>query len=153
MSRFSGGAAKRRREGERRALLRGEEVVLDGRLRQTSARGWGPWTDVVLTVPPLPDTGIGWYVEDPLAVGLPATHGPIVEPLGEVDEVWLRPVRFPTEAFWGLDAEIVVLGAGRSTTEVALPPEVTAPVFDRLEARFGGDTGGSTVAWFDPGDG
>lgn len=113
-------------------------MALDGRLRRTSARGWGPWTNVVLTVAALPDTAMGCRIEDPLAVGLPAAHGPVDEPLAHFDEVRLRSVRFRTEAFWGIDAEIVVLTVERSTTELALPLELTAPVFDRLEARFGG---------------
>ena len=51
--------------------------------------------------------------------------------------MWLRPVRFRTEAFWGMDAEIVVLTSERATTELALAPDVTAPVVERLREQLG----------------
>ena len=65
------GKAKRRHEALRRALVRGEAVDVDCRLRRTSARGWGPWTPGVVDLGPLPDGVATWHVDDPIAVGLP----------------------------------------------------------------------------------
>lgn len=102
------------------------------RLRRTSARGWGPWTDSIINIGPLPDAPVSWHVEDPITVGLPSTHGPVNADFVQIGRVTLRPVRFRTEAFWGLDAQIIVLQAERTTTELAVAPHLTQPMYDRL---------------------
>ncbi|QXC60983.1 hypothetical protein KSP35_22155 [Aquihabitans sp. G128] len=112
-------------------------VELDVQLRRTSARGWGPWTPATITLGSLPDGVVNWHAEDPVAVGLPAIRGPITATFTEIDDVWLRPVRFRTEAFWGMDAEIVVLRSERATSELALAPDLTGPLLDRLAEQLG----------------
>ena len=107
------------------------------RLRRTSARGWGPWTDAVIRVPEMGGTDISWHVEDPVAVGLPVLRGPVDEYFAEIEHIGLRAVRFKSEAFWGLEAEIVVLTAERVTTELAFPVPVTEPVVQRLRTHLG----------------
>lgn len=139
IARLPFGAGRRRRDERRRALLRGEEVALDARLRRTSARGWGPWTDVELDLGPAPDGPVDWHAEDPVALGLPVTRGPVDDRFVDVHDVWLRPVRFRTEAFWGLDGEIVVITAERATTELAVPAPIAGPLRDRLREQLGLD--------------
>lgn len=129
--------ARRQRDARRRALLAGEAVALDGHLRRTSARGWGAWTPARLSLGALPDGPARWYVDDPVAVGLPSGHGPVSATFVEIGELWLRPVRFRTEAFFGMDADIVVLGSERGTTELALPVDEAPLVAARLESLFG----------------
>lgn len=136
------GGGRRRRDETRRALLRGEALDLEARLRRTSARGWGPWTDVELRLGPIPDGPVDWHGDDPIALGLPVTRGPVDDRFTEIDDVWLRPVRFRTEAFWGMDGEIVVLAAERTTTELAVPGPLTGPLFDRLREQLGLDRTG-----------
>ena len=131
------GRSRRRRDERRRALVRGEAISIDCRLRRTSARGWGPWTDAVLSLGALPDGVVRWHVDDPVAVGLPAIRGAIDAGFVDIDEVWQRPVRFQTEAFWGMEGEIVVLHAERTTTELACEPAFTHPVADRLRDLLG----------------
>lgn len=131
------GPGRRSRDARRGALLRGAEVVLEGRLRRTSARGWGPWTDVVLSLGSAPDGPVSWHADDPVAVGLPATRGPVDATFTDIDDVWPRPVRFRTEAFWGMDGEIVVVTAEGATTELALPGPVTAPFVERVREQLG----------------
>lgn len=109
-------------------------MTLDARLRRTSARGWGPWTEATLELGPLPDGAAVWRADDPVAVGLPTTHGPVVAHLTDIDEVYLRSVRFRTEAFWGMEADIVVCAAEPFTTELAVPAELAVPLADRLQA-------------------
>ncbi len=135
------GKGARARDERRRALLRGDDVELTARLRRTSARGWGPWTDVDLYLGPIPDGQAWWHAEDPVAVGLASTRGPVDVSFAEVNEIWRRPVRFQTEAFWGMEADIVVVIAERSTTELALSPDLSAGVEDRLRDLFGLDGG------------
>ena len=127
------GGEQRRHEATHRALLRGDGIDLPCRLRRTSARGWGPWIDAVLALGALPDGEARWRVADPVAVGFPITRGPIDLTFTEVTEVFLRPVRFQTEAFYGKAGEIVVLAADRGTIEVALRPEHAGPVAVRLD--------------------
>lgn len=115
---------------------------MDVRIRRTSARGWGPWTDGIVILGPLPGSPVSWHVEDPVAVGLPVTRGPVSADFEAVDRVVARPVRFRTEAFWGLDAEIVVLNSERATTELAVAPELTGPIVDRLTAQLVDGAGG-----------
>jgi hypothetical protein len=131
------GRGRRRRDADRRALLRGQAVEVTGKLRRTSARGWGPWTDATIVLEALPDGMAWWHVDDPVAVGLPTTRGPVDAAFAEVDEVRLRAVRFRTEAFWGMDGDIVVISTERATTELALAPDLTAPVADRLRDLLG----------------
>lgn len=126
------GKAKRRREERRRALVRGEAVEIDCQLRRTSARGWGPWTPGEVVLGALPDGVATWHVDDPVAVGLASVHGPVDARFADVEHVWLRPVRFQTEAFWGMDAQIVVLEGERSTVEVAVEPDLVDPLAERL---------------------
>lgn len=108
------------------------------RLRRTSARGWGAWTDATLAFGPSPDGPVRWHVDDPIAVGLPATRGPVTVTLVDVDEVRRRAVRFRTEAFFGMDADIVVLTSERGTVELALPADLVGPVEERLRVHLGG---------------
>ena len=127
------GAGKGKREARHRALLRGEAVALPCRLRRTSARGWGPWTPGLLVLGALPDGIARWRVEDPIAVGFPITRGAIDLAFSEVSDVYLRSIRFQTEAFYGKDGDIVVVASDRGTIEVALPTEDTEPAYDRLD--------------------
>ncbi|MCB0976261.1 MAG: hypothetical protein KDB02_02270 [Acidimicrobiales bacterium] len=120
----------------RNQLVGGEHVELDVQLRRTSARGWGPWTDGIVILGPMPASPVSWHVEDPVAVGLSSTRGPVSADFEAIDRVVARPVRFRTEAFWGLDAEIIVLHSERATTEIAMPPELTGPAIDRLAAQL-----------------
>lgn len=129
--------SRRSRDSVRGALLRGEAVDVPGRLRRTSARGWGPWTDAIIRVPEVGGTEISWHVDDPVAVGLPVLRGPVDEYFTELEHVGLRAVRFKSEAFWGIDAEIVVLTAERVTTELAFPVPVTEPVIQRFQGYLG----------------
>lgn len=117
-------------------------MTLDGRLRRTSARGWGPWTDVALTLGALPDGPVRWHADDPIAVGLPATRGPVDVTFSDIDEVWSRDVRFRTEAFWGMEGRILVLAAERATTEVAVTPVLTGPLLERIREQLGFDEEG-----------
>lgn len=107
------------------------------KLRRTSARGWGAWTDATLAFGPSPHGAVRWHVEDPIAVGLPATRGPVTVTLVEIDEVWSRAVRFRTEAFFGMEADIVVLASERGTVELALAADLTGPAMDRLRTHLG----------------
>lgn len=107
------------------------------KLRRTSARGWGAWTDATLAFGPAPDGDVRWHVDDPIAVGLPATRGPVTVTLVEIDEVWRRAPRFRTEAFHGMEADIVVLTSERGTVELALAGELTGPVVERLRGHLG----------------
>lgn len=131
------GRGRRQREERRASLVRGDLVPVECRLRRTSARGWGPWTDAVVTLGALPDGDAEWHVDDPIAVGLPVTRGPVDARFTDIDEVWLRAVRFRTEAFWGMDADIVVLRAERATTELACDPDLTVAIAARLRALLG----------------
>jgi hypothetical protein len=70
-------------------------------------------------------------------VGFAPGRGPVDVTLQAITSVWTRPVRFPTEAFWGMDAEIVVIEGERSTVELALPPAHTALTEARLMVVLG----------------
>lgn len=91
----------------------------------------------MLSLGALPDGPARWHVEDPIAVGLPSTHGPVSATFIEIGDVHIRPVRFRTEAFWGMDADIVVLTSERGTTELAVPQDLTDLVASRLRGLFG----------------
>lgn len=136
------GHDRRTRDAARRALLQGAGVSIDVRLRRTSARGWGAWTPARLTFDPLPDGRVRWHAEDPVAVGLPAAHGPVDATFVEVADLWTRGVRFRSEAFWGLDADIVVLGSERTTTELAIAPDLLDAALGRLRVQLGPETTG-----------
>lgn len=133
------GRARRRREDVRRRLLRGDAVVVPARLRRTSSRGWGAWTDVTIELGALPGGAVNWRAEDPIAVGLPSTNGPVEEEVVDVDDVWSRDIRFRSEAFWGMDGEIIVLHSDLGITEVAVPVAISQPLLDRLGAVLGID--------------
>ncbi len=130
------GRGSRRREDVRRRLLRGDAVVVDARLRRTSSRGWGAWTDVTLDLGALPDGAVSWRAEDPIAVGLPSTNGPVEEELVDLDDLWSRDIRFRSEAFWGLDGEIFVLQSDAGTSEIAVPAALSGPLLDRLRTML-----------------
>lgn len=88
---------------------------------------------------PLPDGNARWSTEDPLGVGLPSTHGSVNERFPAVDDAWARDIRFRSEAFWGMDGEILVLRSEPSTIELALPSALSGPVLDRLRVLLGLD--------------
>lgn len=102
------------------------------RLRRTSARGWGLWVPATLALGGLPDGEARWECDDPVAVGFPITRGELDLAFTEVTDVWLRSVRFQTEAFFGLDAEIVVVASERDTIEVATTADIVGLVASRL---------------------
>ncbi|MEZ5140205.1 MAG: hypothetical protein R2702_12220 [Acidimicrobiales bacterium] len=110
----------------------GGEVVVACKLRRTSARGWGAWTDAVVTVGAVPGGGARWATDDAIAVGFASTNDRIDLPFEEVDDVVLRSVRFRTEAFWGMHNDIVVVASDRGTVELALPPGDADPLATRL---------------------
>ena len=125
----------RRRPGEgalRAKLSRGGPVGVPCRLRRTSARGWGPWTKGIVVLGALPDGGARWATDDAVSVGFASTNDRVDLPFEEVTDVFLRAVRFRTEAFWGMDADIVVVPSERGTIEVAVPPGDAEPVAARL---------------------
>lgn len=133
------GRNRRALDSTRLALLQGAGASLDVQLRRTSSRGWGAWTPAQLAFGPLPDGEVRFRADDPLALGLPAAHGRVDATFGEVGELWTRAVRFRTEAFWGLDADIVVLGSERTTTELAIAPDLLPALLPRLRAQLGLD--------------
>ena len=125
------------------ALSRGEPARVPCRLRRTSARGWGLWAPATLVLGGLPDGDARWECADPVAMGFPVTKGPVDLAFTEVTEVWLRPVRFPSEAFHGMEADIVVVASERTTIEAATTADLAAPVADRLhDLLLGAQTSG-----------
>lgn len=80
----------------------------------------------------LPGGQVSWAADDPIAVGFPSTAGRIEQPFGSVDDVYLRSVRFRTEAFWGMDGDIVVITADPTTIELALPKGDAEALASRL---------------------
>lgn len=123
----------------RRQLIgSGEEVGVPGRLRRTSSRGWGPWHEGWLRLLPGEEPShASWSPDDPTSVDLVADRGDRPVPLADPTRVELRPVRFREEAFYGLDAEVIVFGTHRRTVEVAVAPEETDAVLSRLRALGG----------------
>ena len=107
------------------------------KLRRTSARGWGPWTDGVVHLGPPPNGRAEWHVDDPVAVGFSSTAGPVDQRFDEVTDVYLRSVRFRTEAFWGMEADIVVVASDRGTIELAVRPPDSDALASRLDALLG----------------
>jgi hypothetical protein len=105
-----------------------------GRLRRTSARGWGPWTPGAIWLP-APGLDVPtWSADDAVAVGFASTNERVVLPFEAVSDVYLRQVRFRTEAFWGMDNDIVVVVAEPATMEVAVAPGDAEAVAARLGA-------------------
>jgi len=109
------------------------------KLRRTSARGWGAWTDARLVFGGQPDEEVRWQADDPIAVGFPVTRGSVDLAFSEVTEVYLRSVRFQTEAFFGRGAEIVVVESDGGTIELALRSEDLPIVSQRLDTLLVGE--------------
>ncbi len=132
----------KRRAGRSRRVVRirrlllaaGQEVEVPCRLRRTSARGWGPWTDGVLLLSARGVHKAEWRADDAMAVGL--TPSRANEPFLVTDVVGIdvRRARFREEAFHGPDTEIVVVTAERSVTEFCVPPDEVDEVRERLGA-------------------
>ena len=118
-------------------LAAGQEVEVPCRLRRTSARGWGPWTDGVLLLAQRGDHRAEWRVTDGLAVGLTPSKAGQAFPVADVVNVAIRTARFREEAFHGPGTEILVVTADRSVTEFCVPAEEVAEVFHRLDAVAG----------------
>ncbi len=113
----------RKNDGVLRAKLsQGGPVRVPCRLRRTSARGWGPWTEAALQLGAVPDGEARWLTDDAVAVGFSSTNPTVDLPFEEVSDVYLRTVRFRTEAFWGMENDIVVVASERGTIEVAVTP-------------------------------
>ena len=126
------GRERRRRLAVRDALVHGRAADVACPLRLTSARGWGPWTEATVRLGDEADGMITWQTDDPVAAGLPAMTGPVEAQFRQIDDAWLRPVRFKTEAFSGMDARILVLTSERTTYELAPPPELAEPMLMRM---------------------
>jgi hypothetical protein len=123
-----------RDDGALRAeLSRGGPVRVPCRLRRTSARGWGPWTEGVVVLGAVPDGEARWTTDDPVAVGFASTNTSVDLPFEEVSDVYLRSVRFRTEAFWGMENDIVVVASERGTVEVAVTPGDAEAVASRID--------------------
>ena len=113
----------RKNDGALRAKLsQGGPVRVSCRLRRTSARGWGPRTEATLALGAVPDGEARWLTDDAVAVGFSSTNPTVDLPFEEVSDVYLRAVRFRTEAFWGMENDIVVVASERGTIEAAVPP-------------------------------
>jgi hypothetical protein len=130
-------AGRRRPGGVAAALSRGGPVEVACRLRRTSPRGWGPWTQATVALGAVGTAEARWRTDDPVAVGFASTNGSVDLPFEEVVDVYLRAVRFRTEAFWGMQADIVVVESERTTVELALPPGDAEPVAARLDQLLG----------------
>ncbi len=119
----------------RRLLLAaGQEVEVPCRLRRTSARGWGPWTDGVLLLAARGEHRAEWTATDALAVGLMPSRVATPFKVADVVRVVVRPARFREEAFHGPDTDIVVVTEERSVTEFCVPLEEVDEVSNRLGA-------------------
>lgn len=116
----------------------GEPVAVPCRMRRTSARGWGPWTDAVVELGPRGSGQVTWEASDPTAVGLVASRAKS-QALREVVDVKRRPVRFREEAFYGMEAEIILVNADRHTLELSFAAEDTAEVHARIHALVADD--------------
>ncbi len=104
------------------------------RLRRTSARGWGPWTDGELLLAARGEHRAEWTATDALAVGLTPSRATKAFRVADVVTVVVRPARFREEAFHGPDTDIVVVTSERSVTEFCVPPEEVDEIYDRLSA-------------------
>lgn len=116
-----------------RDALRGTGALdVPCRLRRTSPRGWGPWTEGTVHLGVGPGGGARWSAADAVAVGFASINDGVDLPFDDVDDVVLRPVRFRTEAFWGMDNDIVLVTSDGATVEVAVPPGCAEPLAGRL---------------------
>jgi hypothetical protein len=129
----------RRRQQERHDLLAaGQAVEISCHLRRTSSRGWGPWVPGDLLLPS-PDSASGrphFTVADPmkraLVSGRAGGSGPV--PVEGPGALVTRPVRFRGEAYYGLDADVIVLTTERHVSEIATDPSETDLVAQRLRS-------------------
>mgnify|MGYP006914497134 FL=1 len=80
----------------------------------------------------VPDGEARWTTDDPVAVGFASTNTHVDLPFEEVSDVYLRSVRFRTEAFWGMENDIIVVASERGTVEVAVPPGDAEAVASRV---------------------
>jgi len=92
----------------------------------------------------LPGVGAGageaaFLADDPaaaaLVVGRTGRSGPV--PVGPTQDVSRRPVRFKGEAFFGLDAEVLVVATDRYQSEIAVDPAEVDAVAGRLASFVG----------------
>jgi len=130
-------SSRRDRSDRQRRLDAGEPVDLAARIRRTTTRGWGPWTDGELLLAGRTGGKSRWRVADPTAIGLTADQASDAREFDDIERVTLRDVRFREEAFYGQGGSIIVVSAGRSTMEIALPPAQTGEVLVRLAASIG----------------
>ena len=107
-------------------------------LRRTSSRGWGPWVPGELSLPS-PGSGTAhpqFTVADPmkraLVSGRAGGTGPV--PVEGPGSLATRAVRFKGEAYYGLDADVIVLTTERHTSEIATDPSETDLVAQRLRS-------------------
>jgi hypothetical protein len=128
---------RRERSDRQRRLAAGEAVELAARIRRTTTRGWGPWTDGSLLLAARTGGTSRWWVADPTAIGLTADQDNDVREFDGIERVTLRDVRFREEAFYGQGGSIIVVSADRSTTEIALPAAETGEALVRLAASIG----------------
>ena len=63
-------SSRRERPDRQRRLDAGEPVELAARIRRTTTRGWGPWTDGALLLAARTGGKSRWRVADPTAIGL-----------------------------------------------------------------------------------
>ena len=122
----------------------GDAVELPGRVRRTSARGWSPWIVGVLKLPTQGDVGgtVSFVADVPaqasLIFGRAGRTGPLV--LRGPVRLSQRRVRFKTEAFYGMDAMVLVLTGdpdlkdSTTATEIALPADEVGAVVSRLQS-------------------
>ena len=130
-------SSRRERHDRQRRLDAGEPVELAARIRRTTTRGWGPWTDGALLLAARAGGKSRWWVADPTAIGLTADQDSDARDFDDVERVTLRDVRFREEAFYGQGGSIIVVSANRSTMEIALPPSQTGEALVRLAATIG----------------
>lgn len=121
----SGRQARRRWEADRAriSLAEGEAVVLAGRARRTTPRGWGTWVDGRLHLPGPEGGRAEFLVDDPSEVALVTRHGEAPVSLDPPLDVSVRPVRYKAEAFPGMAADIIVATSPQRVVEIALPPD------------------------------
>jgi hypothetical protein len=133
---------RRRVQQRQEQLAAGEAVEVPCHLRRTSSRGWGPWVEGQLVLP-APDEGSPSFVaNDPLKRSLVSGRaggtGPV--PVDGPGTLATRAVRFKGEAFYGIDADVVVLTTERYLSEIATEPAETELVAERLRhLGFGSD--------------
>ena len=130
------GRGRRTAISRRSALHTGGAVDIAGRMRRTSARGWSPWIVGVARLPG-PEGGTAYFVADTpgdvaLVSGRAGRSGPI--PLARSARLTRRDVRFKGEAYYGDDAQIIVLHGDPAVTELDLDPADIDAVVDRLLA-------------------